>query len=157
MALKGLRQIVTTDVTFFLNKAAEAGKLCVYKAPMTTGYASGVAIGDTGGECDVLAGSPPSGTKVLGILLHDFEDIDETVQHRNYQKVTQVPGERATILRNGWVVTDMISGSPTGGAPAYIGNDSKIAPTQTNSIAQCGEFMGVPDTAGFCKVYIKTA
>jgi hypothetical protein len=155
MALKADRDIVTTDITFVLKAAAAAGKIVCYKTVGGSGAGSGVGIGDYAGEVTVVSGTPASGTRPAGLLLNEFVNIDQTVQHRNYQKVQQVVGEPATLLRNGWVVSDQVTGTPAAGDPAYLGASGVLSPTQTNSIPAVGEFMSVKDSNGFARVYIK--
>lgn len=157
MALKPDRHVVTDDITFILNTASVAGKVVILKTTQPSGSASGVGIGVSAGIADVVSGTPASGTKPLGILLHEFVDIDQSVRHRNYQKVQQVLGEPCTILRNGWCVTDQVTGTPAAGDAAYLGADSKVTPTQVNNIPVVGQFLSIKDTNGFAKVYVTLA
>ena len=77
MALKGDRNVLETDISFFINVTAEKGQLL---CSLTQG--SGAAM-DHGEQLATTA----SGTNIpLGIILNDVVDIDQTRQHINWHK-----------------------------------------------------------------------
>lgn len=154
MALKGDRHIVQTDISFTLSDVAERGVVVMYN-----GSGSGAALGDNAGTVTLLAANS-SGNKPAGLLLNDFVNIDETVQHRNFHKDQMVLGDRCTLLRKGWVVTNKITGTPTVGATAYVAASGLLTPNKhaVGGVAMtppCGEFMSIKDESGYAKVAIE--
>jgi hypothetical protein len=103
--------------------------------------------------------SNPSGYKVAGLTLASFVSIDQTRQHRNFMKDEQVIGEKAPLLRKGYVVTDAVAGTPAPGAPAYLvanGVLSTVVSSSGGVVATplVGAFATAKDESGFAKVYI---
>ena len=155
MALKPDRNILETDISLVCNDVHSKGAVLVYGTA-----ASGVGI-ETPGVASLV--SNPSGYKVAGLSLANFVDIDQTRYHRNFHKDEQVIGEKAPLLRKGYVVTDMIVASPgtiNAGANAYLSTDGKLTATVS---ATCGEvatpkvgtFASKKDENGYAKVYIE--
>jgi chorismate-pyruvate lyase len=102
----------------------------------------------------------PSGKIPLGILLNDMVNIDLTRQHINWHKDELQKGGKVTVLRKGYVVTNLVgSGTPTAGAYAYVADSGYIS-TSTRALildlgAQpIGRFMTAKDTEGYAKVEI---
>src|ERR1051325_2464186 len=126
MALKGNRYIESTDTSCTLNDVAAPGVVLCYS---TAG--SGIALGDNAGVTQLAVS--PSGLKVHGVLLQNFVDIDQTLYHRNFHKDEQVIGERANVLRRGWVVTDKVTGAPTRGDKAYLTTSGVVPPTVSST------------------------
>lgn len=153
MALLGDRHILETDISYTLSDVAERGLIVMMDAA-----GSGVAIGDSAGT--VQLATNPSGLIPAGLLLNDFVDIDQTIQHVNFDKDQMVIGNRATILRKGWVVSDQITGTPTLGATAYVTANGQMTPTKsatggTAATPPVGQFLSLLDENGFAKVEIK--
>ena len=144
MALKGDRNVLETDISFFINVEAEKGQLlCVG----TQG--SGAAMD----HAEQLA-TTASGTNVpLGIILNDVVDIDQTRQHINWHKDEVQKGGKCTILRKGTVVTDQVTGSPSAGDTAYVNANGTVG-AQVSSSAAVGKFLGSKDADGYIKVAI---
>ena len=135
-----------------LNDVAAPGKFLVYS---TAG--SGIALGDSAGVTTLSASA--SGTKPHGILLQNFVNIDQTRYHRNFHKDEQVIGERANVLRKGWVVTNCYTGSPTKGDKAYLTANGEVTPTLSTTgglvaTPLVGEFGGAPDEDSYVKLHI---
>lgn len=147
MALKGDRHEFDTDISFFMNEAAEKG---VVVSVSTQG--SGAAMDNASALATVKANA--SGAIPLGILLNDMVDIDQTRQHVNWHKDEVVKGGKVTILRKGWVVTDKISGTPTAGATAYVAGTGLISATQGAGAVAIGSFLSTKDADGYAKVAI---
>lgn len=150
MALKGERVILETDITLTCESAASRGVVLVHK---TSG--SGVALGESAGEADLLAA--PSGYKVAGLLLNDVVSVDETRYHRNFHKDETKAGERCTLLRKGRVTTDKITGTPAVGDTAYLTANGVLTPTMstTGGLAatpKVGQFVSIKDASGFVSV-----
>jgi hypothetical protein len=147
MALKGDRHEFDTDISFFMNEAAEKGLVVSIN---TTG--SGAAMDNASALATVKANA--SGAVPLGFLLNDMVDIDLTRQHVNWQKDEVVKGGKVTILRKGWILTDRISGTPTGGQTAYLANSGLVSATQAAGAPVVGTFLSTKDADGFAKVAI---
>jgi hypothetical protein len=148
MALKPDRVEAYTDISFFMNETGERGGVVVH---LTAG--SGSAMDD--GSAVVEYAADQSGTNPAGLLLNDVVDLDLTRQHINFHKDEVQKGNKVTLLRQGFVVTDMIvSGvSPTAGEPAYYGADGKLTNVSTNSV-QVGRWLSAKDVDGYAKVDI---
>ena len=153
MALKGDRYEVVQDISFFMNEVAERGAVAVLS---TAG--SGAAL-DQGAA--LVTYTVASGSYAVGLLLNDMVNIDLTRQHINFHKNEVQQGGKVTLLRRGWVNTNMTSGSMTNcaGKPAYVGNYGKLTVStyDNNSLgllAKCGQFLSNPDEDGYVKVEV---
>jgi len=148
MALKPDRVEAYTDVSFFMNEVGERGGIVVHS---TAG--SGAAMDDANAVVEYAADQ--SGTNPAGLLLCDVVDLDLTRQHINFHKDEVQKGSKVTLLRQGFVVTDMIvSGvSPTAGEPAYYGAEGLLTNVDTNS-TQVGRWLSEKDSEGYAKVDI---
>lgn len=152
MALRGNRHVEATDISCILNDVAAPGVTLCWS---TAG--SGVALGDDAGYTTLA--SDPSGLKVHGVLLQNFVNIDQTTRHRNFHKDEQVIGEKANVLRRGWVVTDKVTGTPTKGDKAYLTTNGVVTPTISTTgglvaTPLVGEFGGLKDENGFIKLHV---
>ena len=144
MALRPDRNEVVTDISFFMNEAAERGLVVTAST-----QGSGAAMDDSSAAVKVAV----SGEKPVGLLLNDVVDLDLTRQHINYAKDEVQQGGKGAGLRGGTVVTDQISGTITLGDPAHFGEDGKLVGSVTTS-AQVGRFLSKKDADGFAKVAI---
>ena len=144
MALKGDRNELDTDISHFINIAAEKGQLvCV----STQG--SGAAMDNS-----LALATTSSGTNVpLAIILNDVVDIDQTRQHINWHKDEVQKGGKCTILTKGWVVTDQITGTPTAGMVAYLNTAGTVGAQAGDSVV-VGRFLSTKDADGYAKVSI---
>ena len=153
MALRGDRLIIETDITNTLSDVAAPGVVLCYSVA-----GSGLAIGDTCGASQLAAS--PSGLKVHGILLNNFVSIDQTRYHKNFQKDEMVVGDKATVLRKGWVITNKVTGTPTGkGDKAYLTTNGQVTPTVSSTggvvaTPLVGEFQGLVDENGYVKLEV---
>lgn len=152
MALKGDRNTIETDITLTCDTVAERGVILVHK---TSG--SGVALGTSAGVCELQAA--PSGKVVAGLLINDVVSLDETRYHRNFHKDERLTGERVTLLRKGWVITDKVTGTPTVGATAYLTANGVVTPTVsatggTAATPKVGQFASIKDENGFVKLEV---
>ena len=145
MALKGDRNVLETDISFFINVTAEKGQL----VSMDTG-ASGAAMDNSAALATTASGD---GTKPLGIILNDVVNIDQTRQHINWQKDEVQQGGKCTILRKGTIVTDQVTGGPAAGSTAYLNVNGTVG-AQVGSSAAVGKFLSSVDSDGFAKVAI---
>ena len=147
MSLKGDRNELDTDISFFMNETATRG-LVVSVSTAGSGAAmdNGVAL--------ATVKANPSGAYPLGILLNDMVNLDLTRQHLNQHKDEVQKGGKITILRKGFVVTDAISGTPSGGQDAYLAGTGLISATQAAGALKMGQFLSSKDADGFAKVAV---
>lgn len=149
MALKADRHEFLTDISFFLTAA--------------TGERGGIVVQSTGGsgaamdQSSAVVAYPTSLATMsgnpVGLLLCDVVNYDLTRQHINWHKNEVQLGGKVTLLRNGWVVTNMVSGTPTAGNPAYFDTLGRLTDTNTGSV-KVGRFMSAKDADGYAKVSI---
>lgn len=149
MALRPDRHEDVTDISYFMNVTASRGLIVVHDSS-----GSGAAMDDSNAYVAVPTGQAPSTTKPAGLLLCDVVDIDQTRQHLNYHQDEVQKGGKVVILRRGWVVTDKVSGTPTGGDTAYYTSAGLVTPTDPGSGPKIGRFLGKKDNDGFAKVEI---
>lgn len=147
MALKGDRHEFDTDISYFMNETASRGCLV---SVSTQG--SGAAMDNASALVTVAANG--SGAAVLGVLLNDMVDIDLTRQHINSHKDEVNKGSKVTILTKGFVVTDVIVGTPTAGQTAYVANSGKFTATSATGYATVGRFLSTKDSDGFAKISV---
>jgi hypothetical protein len=153
MALKGDRYEGMTDVSFFMNDTSAAkGGIAV----LSTG-GSGVALDQS--KALVTYAASASGNVPVGLLLNDMVNIDQTRQHINFHKNEVQKGGKVTLLTKGWVVTDMITGTPAAGNPAYLTAAGKLTPTKSAdggvvATPPVGRFLSSEDEDGYAKVAI---
>ena len=146
MALKPDRIELLTDVSFFMNSTAERGGV----ACVVTG-GSGVAMDDAAAVVSYAA--TVSGSKPVGVLLNDVVNIDLTRQHINWHRDEVQLGGKVTLLRQGQVTTNRLSGTITAGADAYVGVSGLISSSGTNAV-KIGQFLSAVDADGFAKVSV---
>lgn len=146
MALKPDRIELLTDVSFFMNTTAERGGV----ASVVTG-ASGVAMDDATAVVSYAAAA--SGAKPIGVLLNDVVNIDLTRQHINWHKDEVQLGGKVTLLRQGQVTTNKVTGSPAAGVDAYVGASGLIGTSATNAV-KIGTFLSSVDADGYAKLSV---
>jgi len=116
---------------------------------------SGVALDDITNV--VQYADSASGAVPKGILLQDVNPpMSATRDFKNFANMEVRPGEKVTLLRKGWLVTDMfVSGiSISVGGPAYVGPSGLIAATSGTGSSVIGRFETTLDADGFAKVYV---
>ena len=148
MALKPDRQIVVTDISYYMNEVAERGLIVIH----STG-GSGAAMDDSSALV-ATPGATVSGTDPAGLLLNDMVNLDLTRQHYNQHKDEMQLGGKVTLLRRGWVVTDQISGTPAIGEQAYYNEAGELTATAVANGTQVGRFLSTLDADGYAKVDI---
>ncbi len=124
-----------------------------------SGAAMGTNITDEANIVD-YDGSVGSSTIPKGILLQDVAlAMSATRDFINYENSEIRPGDKCTLVRHGWVVTDMIypDQTPAVGEIAYLGNSGLLATGAVSSSIAVGRFETTKDANGFCKVYIDLA
>jgi hypothetical protein len=148
MALKPDRYEHRTDISYFMNAVAERGIIVVHN----TG-GSGAAMDSANATVQIPTGGV-NGTNPAGLLLNDVVNLDLTRQHINFHQDEVQIGGKVTLLREGWVVTNQLSGTPTVGADAYYNLAGELSATSGYNGVKVGKFLSVPDTDGYVKVEV---
>ena len=161
MGLKADRHEVTTDISFYMNHTAERGIVVVHDgggSGAAMDQHSAVVATPTGG---VTPTASVSGKKPAGLLLNDVVSLDLTRQHINQHKDETNVGGKVTLLKDGWVVSNMIvSGqTPAAGDPAYFDANGYLTPTNPSDGSgtwpeKVGTFRSAKDAEGYAKVQI---
>lgn len=149
MALKPDRVELLTDVSFFMNTTASRGG--VVSAVVTS---SGVGASMDDANAVVAYQANASGAKPIGVLLNDVVDLDLTRQHINWHRDEVQVGGKVTLLRQGQVTTNLVAGTPSAGADAYVANSGYISTAQATGAVKIGQFLSAVDANGFAKVSV---
>jgi hypothetical protein len=147
MALKPDRVELLTDISFFMNTTATRGGVV-----SASSAGSGVSMDDA--NAVVAYAANPSGAKPIGVLLNDVVDLDLTRQHINWHKDEVQKGGKVTVLRQGQVTTNLVAGTPTAGADAYVAASGNISTTQAAGAVKIGQFLSAVDADGYAKVSV---
>jgi len=114
---------------------------------------SGVAMDASGNVVSYAV--DPSGAVPKGVLLQDVNPpLSTTRDYKNFDSLEVRPGEKVTLVRKGWLVTDQITGTPAVGGTAYLGASGLISTTQATAAPAIGRFETTVDADGFAKVFI---
>ena len=157
MALKADRYELQTDISFFYDAgtATRGGVVCHGTAGSGAAMDQGVAI--------VEYSTVAQTSKPVGILLNDVVNKDLTRTHLNQHKDEVQLGGKVTILRKGYIVTNLISGpAPNVGDVAYAAGTGEDAGYIANGALSAaasgalaiGRFMTDKDEDGYCKIEI---
>src|SRR6185312_2544338 len=152
MALLPDRQVISTELGFFMNQVAERGGI----ATLLTG-ASGVALDISNAVCQYAAN--PSGLAPLGLLLVDMVNLDLTKQIPNFYKDQMQIGSKVALMTRGFVTTNLITGTPAAGGPAYLGASGYLTPTRSSNGGTAatpivGRFWTSLDENGYARVEV---
>jgi hypothetical protein len=149
MALKPDRIELLSDVSFFMNSTATRGGVASVVVS-----SSGVGVSMDDANAVVAYAANASGAKPVGILLNDVVDLDLTRQHINWHKDEVQVGGKVTLLRQGQVTTNLVGGTPSAGADAYVANSGYISTTQATGAVKIGQFLSAVDSNGYAKVSV---
>lgn len=148
MALKGKREGANRAYHLpapFMNEVAEPGGVVV----MSTA-ASGSAFGDSAQVCTYAAA--PSGKLVLGVLVDDVVDTDQTRFHLNWHKSEVPKNSPVAIMNRGFVTTDYTEGTISTVGTAYLAHSGRIARTDLIGGNQVvGVIESTPDEDGYVR------
>ena len=153
MALKADRHELDTDISFFYNEGtAERGGVVVLD---TVG--SGAALDQAGAKVKYAVAT--NARFPVGILLHAGVNLDLPRQHINWHKDEVQKGGKVTVLKKGWVVTNLIAGTPAAGLGAFVddgtaGYIATAAEVADGKYIQIGRFMSTKDEDGYAKVEV---
>jgi hypothetical protein len=148
MALKADRHEARTDISFFMNTTGNRGVIVVHDTS-----ASGAGM-DAAAAVVKIPTAGFSGSLPAGLLLCDVVNYDLTRQHINWHKDEVQIGGKVTLLKDGWVVTNAVSGSPTAGQTAYYDQNGNLTPTDGGGGVKVGRFLTSKDADGYAKVDI---
>ena len=151
MALKGdMGYEQAHDISWFWDSIAVSHAAGGCASIKTAG--SGVCLG---GVQMAAYAVDPSGAKPLGVLTQKVTSYaGQTRVFRNLQNGEILPGEKCCLIRKGWLVTDMVIGSPVGGNPAYLGASGNFATVQAEGAPKVGRFETAKDGNGYAKVWL---
>ena len=152
MALKADRHELDVDISFFMDATATRGG-CV----SIVNVGSGAAMDQAKATVNYVAAA--NDVIPVGILLNDVVNLDLTRQHINFHKDEVQKGGKVSILKKGWVVTNMITGTPVAGALAYLdddtaGNLTVKANVDDGEYIPIGRFMSTLDEDDYVKVEV---
>ncbi len=153
MALKADRHELDTDISFFYNEGtAERGGIVVLD---TVG--SGAAMDQAGAKVKYAVAT--NALFPVGVLLNDVVNLDLTRQHINWHKDEVQKGGKVSVLKKGWVVTNLIAGTPAAGLGAFVddgtaGYIATAAEVADGKYIQIGRFMSTKDEDGYAKVEV---
>ena len=134
MALKPDRNIIDEDISFFSATSWPYGSArggIVVPTGNSATAPSGAAMDQSQNQVwYALIPLAASGSRPLGVLAQDVVNIDLTRQTLNPYKSEAQVGDKVTVVRKGYVTTNMLY--PTGtirvGAAAYLGVSGYISP-----------------------------
>ena len=153
MALKADRHELDTDISFFYNEGtAERGGIVVLD---TVG--SGAAMDQAGAKVKYAVAT--NALFPVVVLLNDVVNLDLTRQHINWHKDEVQKGGKVSVLKKGWVVTNLIAGTPAAGLGAFVddgtaGYIATAAEVADGKYIQIGRFMSTKDEDGYAKVEV---
>jgi hypothetical protein len=150
MALLNDRNEIDTDsYSYRMNETATRGVIVC----LATG-GSGVAFGDTDNTVTVKALA--SGGAPVGILLTDVVNIDTTLYHVNQHKEEVQKGNKVTIGKKGWWVTNNVLNTPSPGDLAYLDNSGNMSTTNGGTVQNplLGRFATKKNQNGYARVDI---
>jgi hypothetical protein len=154
MALKPDRNIVDDTVSYFIpaiTYGGDRGGVVVATGATPSGAAMDQTVNGAWYAASGTSEAP------IGLLLNDVVNIDLTRQVLNPYKSEAQVGDKGSIMRKGWAVTDMVdttTGSVTVGASAYVGPSGKLTADSGQSFPQAGKFLSGADEDGYYKIYI---
>lgn len=154
MALKPDRDVKVNDISFFVAAITYGGnKGGVVVATGAGG--SGAAMDQTANACWYIAN--PSGKRAVGLLDTDVVNVDLTRQKLNPYKPEAQVGDKVTLIKQGYVVTNMIDSAAATisyGVTAYLAGSGYLTPTNATGRPVVGKFLSKKDEDGFAKVWI---
>lgn len=154
MALRPDRYEFQTDISFFCDSITERGVVLVYS---TSG--SGAALDQTTAVVTLAGTGVTLNLKPAGLLLNDVIANDTTRSFTNVYKDEMRVNGKCTLLKKGWVVTNMLATgiTPVAGDVAYLAPSGKITNSATGTPPTIGRFLSAKNENGYAKVAIDLA
>lgn len=150
MALLPDREVRSWDVTKTMTTVCEPGQFVCHVA-----VGSGASIGDTGGTVGVVA-LISSLSRFAGVTELYHVNLDTTHYDLNRLKGEQLINKAGSLIREGFVVTNMISGTPKLGDHAFLANNGLVTNSAVGGSEQVGKFESTLDENGYAKVRFST-
>jgi len=156
MALKPDRAYnEVTDITnFWSTTSAEKGGVA---SVVTQGSGAAIGVNSTDDPNVVAYAADPSGVIAKGVLLQTVnQPLSATRDFINYESGEIRPGDKCTLVKKGFVVTDMISAgvTPSVGDTAYLAASGYISNSQATDAPAVGRFETTKDSNGFARVSV---
>ncbi len=156
MALKPAREYnEVTDITNFWTTVAAVKGGIASLISAGSGTALGQNIVDEANVVGYIA--DPSGAIAKGILLQTVTaPLSANRDFINFENGEIRPGDKCTLVKKGFVVTDMISVgvTPSAGDSAYLAASGMVSSVQAGGAPQVGRFETTKDANGFARVSI---
>ena len=177
MALKpGRDNQAIFDISYFMYSTGNRGGVVCTASGIEPG--SGEAMDNASQRVEYAPN--PSGRKAIGMLMNDVVNIDQSRQILNRSKDEVQIGDKVTLMRKGWAVTNFVpvagvAGSPSGTnipVDAFLGATGLIVTTNSNNTVsglvlqytatvndgfaypKVGRFLSRVDHEGYAKVFI---
>lgn len=161
MALKPDRSYDgSTDITNFWISTATSGYATTGEkgglaSVVTVGSGSALGVNYVDEPNVVSYANSASGAIVKGVLLQDVNAaMSATRDFPDYQTLEIRPGDKCTLVSRGWLVTNLISGTPAVGGVAYLGPSGYFKTTQDSSAPKVGRFETTKDANGYARVFV---
>lgn len=150
MALRPDHNIISDDIRLFASTVAEKGQFFCY-----TSGGSGAMMDNSSATASVYL--VPSGKIVAGLAYEDVVNIDPTRQHLNYYKNEVLLNSKVHLITRGYVTTNLIHGTPTIGAEAYLSENGYVRTTSSGTVAspRVGRFKSLKDEDGYATISIE--
>ncbi len=153
MALKPDREEFHYDIRWYMDTASERGGVVCVQTAGSGGY--------PGHESNVVVyAANPSGRFPIGVLMNDVVDYDPSRMHSNPYRMQVLLGSKVTLIKDGWVTTNMIvpGDTPVGGGNAYLGASGLFTTAAASGVnPKVGQWLGSKDQDGFAPVRIELA
>ena len=151
MALKADRYEFQTDISFFYNAGvAERGGVVCHSTTVGSGAAMDQGV-------NLVEYAAANGKVPVGVLLNDVVNKDLTTTHLNRYKNEVQKGGKVTLLRKGYVVTNMLAADATvvGTEVAFASDADPGLITNSGDPHQAiGRFLSAKDADGYAKVEV---
>jgi hypothetical protein len=163
MALKGDRQEIRGDISFFMNEVASIGGIVSLS---TAG--SGAALDQSAALVTYAASA--SGSQPLGMLMDpELVNLDTSKYPLNKDKLEQRIGAKVHLMTNGWAVTNAVItgayGAPIAGSGAFLSGSGnvEVGPPLNSTIKhisgfyqpRVGKFLSTLDQDGYVKLSVE--
>lgn len=150
MAIRPDYRITSDDIRNFCSTTGVRPAFVCYS---TAG--SGAAMDNASNVVAVL--THPSGGLVAGALFNDVVNVDITRYKLNEYKNEVNINQKVHLITRGEVTTNLIHGTPTAGAPAYLSENGYVRTATSGAAAtpQVGKFKTTKDEDGFATITIE--
>ena len=150
MATKGFVDYqARRHIQYFASGTIEKGQMLVANL---NSY-SGIAMEHANRFASVSATA--SGQLPIGFSEAKVVNYDLTRQKLNPFDPNEVQtGQKISIIYNGWMDTNQVSGTPTILAPAYLAANGQVSASSGSGIPLVGKFLTAKDANGYAQVQV---